>query len=206
MVDFQRVEKGVLLARIDNTPFREKVQQGAANTAAQRATLANSAQSLRSAQAQLESQCAIVASAQPGNQKAQADMNRIAELVDEGSVSLRERDQALAALRQAQAGVRQAQAQRAIAAENVRSVSPPISQVATYSDAGTCRSTGRASALSSDSPEALPRPSIPRQATGGSVSPHLRFSPRKAVICGFQSVSVACQAETARGNLRTTRH
>ena len=49
-------------------------------------------------------------------------MNRIAELVDEGSVSLRERDQARAALQQAQAGVRQAQAQRAIAAENVRSV------------------------------------------------------------------------------------
>lgn len=122
VVDFQRVEKGVLLARIDDTPFREKVQQGAANTAAQRATLANSAQSLRSAQAQLELQDATVASAQASNQKAQADMNRIAELVDEGSVSLRERDQALAALRQAQAGVRQAQAQRAIAEENVRSV------------------------------------------------------------------------------------
>lgn len=122
VADFQRVEKGDLLARIDDTPFREKVQQGAANTAAQRATLANSAQSLRSAQAQLELQDAAVASAQAGYQKAQADMNRIAELVDEGSVSLRERDQALAALRQAQAGVRQAQAQRAIAAENVRSV------------------------------------------------------------------------------------
>lgn len=122
VADFQRVEKGDLLARIDDTPFREKVQQGAANTAAQRATLANSAQSLRAAQAQLELQDAAVASAQAGYQKAQADMNRIAELVDEGSVSLRERDQALAALRQAQAGVRQAQAQRAIAAENVRSV------------------------------------------------------------------------------------
>lgn len=122
VADFQRVEKGDLLARIDDTPFREKVQQGAANTAAQRATLANSAQSLRSAQAQLQLQDAAIASAQAGYQKAQADMNRIAELVDEGSVSLRERDQALAALRQAQAGVRQAQAQRAIAAENVRSV------------------------------------------------------------------------------------
>jgi multidrug resistance efflux pump len=122
VADFQRVEKGDLLARIDDTPFREKVQQGAANTAAQRATLANSAQSLRSAQAQLQLQDAAIASAQAGYQKAQADMNRIAELVDEGSVSLRERDQALAALRQAQAGVRQAQAQRAIAAENARSV------------------------------------------------------------------------------------
>lgn len=123
VTDFQRVEKGDLLARIDEAPFREKLQQGAANTAAQRATLANSAQSLRSAQAQLDLQDAAVASARAGLQKAQADMNRIAELVDEGSVSLRERDQARAALQQAQAGVRQAQAQRAIAAENVRSVS-----------------------------------------------------------------------------------
>lgn len=63
-----------------------------------------------------------MASAQAGYQKAQADMNRINELVDEGSISLRERDQALAALRQSQAGVRQAEAQRAIAAQNVRSV------------------------------------------------------------------------------------
>lgn len=122
VVDFQRVEKGDLLARIDDAPFQEKVQQGAANTAAQKATLANSAQSLRSAQAQLELQDASVAAARAGLQKAQADMNRIAELVGEGSVSLRERDQARAALQQAQAGVRQAEAQRAIAAENVRSV------------------------------------------------------------------------------------
>lgn len=122
VVDFQRVEKGQLLARIDDVPFREKVQQGAANTAAQQATLANSAQSLRSAQAQLELQDAAIAAARAALQKAQADMDRIAELVDEGSVSLRERDQARAALAQAQAGVRQAQAQRAIAAENVRSV------------------------------------------------------------------------------------
>lgn len=122
VVDFQRVQEGDLLARIDDAPFREKVQQGAANTAAQLATLANSAQSLRSAQAQLELQDAAVTAARAGLQKAQADMNRIAELADEGSVSLRERDQARAALQQAQAGVRQAQAQRAIAAENVRSV------------------------------------------------------------------------------------
>lgn len=123
IVDYQRVEKGDPLARIDDAPFREKVLQGAANTAAQEATLANSAQSLRSAQAQVELQDAAVAAARAGLQKAQADMTRIAELVDEGSVSLRERDQARAALQQAQAAVRQAQAQRAIAVENVRSVS-----------------------------------------------------------------------------------
>jgi multidrug resistance efflux pump len=122
VTDFQRVEKGDLLARIDDTPFREKVQQGVANTAAQKASLANNDQSRRSAMAQVELQDAAVASAQAALKRAQADMNRIAELVDEGSVSLRERDQARAALQQAQAAVRQARAQRTIALENVRSV------------------------------------------------------------------------------------
>ena len=82
VADFQRVEEGDLLARIDDAPYQQKLQQGAANTAAQQATLANSAQSLRSAQAQLEAQDAAVAAARAGLQKAQADMNRIAELVD----------------------------------------------------------------------------------------------------------------------------
>ena len=118
VTDFQRD----LLARIDDAPFQQKVLQGSANSAAQQAALANSAQSLRSAQAQLKLQTAAVTSARAALQKAQADMNRIAELVDEGSVSLRERDQARAALQQARAGVQQAEAQRAIAAENVRSV------------------------------------------------------------------------------------
>ena len=122
VTDFQRVEEGDLLARIDDAPFQQKVLQGSANSAAQQAALANSAQSLRSAQAQLKLQTAAVTSARAALQKAQADMNHIAELVDEGSVSLRERDQARAALQQAQAGVQQAEAQRAIAAENVRSV------------------------------------------------------------------------------------
>ena len=49
-------------------------------------------------------------------------MRRVNELVGEGSVSLRERDQTLATLRQAEAAVRQAEAQRAIALEQLRSV------------------------------------------------------------------------------------
>ncbi|AMO72547.1 HlyD family secretion protein [Sphingorhabdus sp. M41] len=120
--DFQRVKKGQLLARIDPAPYRQRLQQGRANSAAQTANLANSQQSLRSGEAQMRLQDASVASAQAALQKAQADMRRIEELVGEGSVSLRERDQARAALKQAEAGVQQAKAQRAIAAEQVRSV------------------------------------------------------------------------------------
>ena len=47
-------------------------------------------------------------------------MRRVNELVGQGSVSLRERDQTLAALRQAQAGVQQARAQHIIATEQIR--------------------------------------------------------------------------------------
>lgn len=120
--DFDRVEQGQLLAEIDAAPYRQRVQQAQASVAAQRANLANNEQNLRSSEAQVRLHDASIASAQAGLQKAQSDMRRIEELVDEGSVSLRERDQAQAVLQQAEAGVTQAQAQRAIAAEQVRSV------------------------------------------------------------------------------------
>jgi multidrug resistance efflux pump len=122
VTDFQMVRKGDLLARIDPTPFQQKVQQGEAASLAQQASLANSQQSLRSAQAQIALQDAAVDSARANLRKAQADMVRIDELAALGSVSLRERDQARAALGQAQAGVRQAMAQREIAVQQVRTV------------------------------------------------------------------------------------
>lgn len=122
VTDFQRVTEGQLLARIDDAPFRQRMQQARAGVAAQQANLDNSRQSLRSGQAQIRLQDASVASARAALQRAQADMRRINDLVGEGSVSLRERDQALAALRQAQAAVQQALAQRAIAVEQARSV------------------------------------------------------------------------------------
>lgn len=122
VTDFQMVHKGDLLARIDPTPFQQKVQQGEAAALAQEASLANSRQSLASAQAQIALQDAAVDSARANLRKAQADMVRIDELAGLGSVSLRERDQARAALGQAQAGVRQAMAQREIAVQQVRTV------------------------------------------------------------------------------------
>jgi multidrug resistance efflux pump len=120
--DFERVAAGQVLVRIDDRIYRERVAQGAANIAAQNASLSNSEQSERSAEAQVRLQDAAVANAGAQLQRAQADMRRVNELVDAGSVSLRERDQTLAALRQAEAAVRQAQAQRQIALEQVRSV------------------------------------------------------------------------------------
>jgi multidrug resistance efflux pump len=120
--DFDTVRAGQIIARIDDRIYRQRVEQAMAARAGQLATLANAEQSQRSSAATLGGQAAAVLNARAQLLRAQADMRRVNELVQEGSVSLRERDQTLAALRQAEAGVLQAQAQRSVAAEQVRTV------------------------------------------------------------------------------------
>ncbi|MBJ6121476.1 HlyD family secretion protein [Sphingomonas mollis] len=120
--DFATVTAGTPLVQIDDRIYRQRVEQAEAQVAAQSATLDNALQSARSRQASLAAQTAAVANAEAQLMRAQADMNRVNDLVTDGSVSLRERDQTLAALRQAQAGVRQAQAAREIARQDIRTV------------------------------------------------------------------------------------
>ncbi len=84
--DYERVHAGQVLARIDDRIYKARVAAARANLSAQRAGLAN-------ARAQLL--------------RARADMARVDDLVSDGSVSIRERDQTLAALRQAEAQARQ---------------------------------------------------------------------------------------------------
>ena len=84
--DYEQVRAGQVLVRIDDRIYKARVDAARANLNAQLAGLAN-------ARAQLL--------------RAQADMARVSDLVSDGSVSIRERDQTLAALRQAEAQVRQ---------------------------------------------------------------------------------------------------
>jgi multidrug resistance efflux pump len=120
--DYQPVTRGEILVRIDDRIYRQRVQQAQANVAGQLAALQNSQQSQRSSQASVAGQSAALDNARAQLVRAQADMRRVSELAAEGSVALRERDQTLAALRQAEAAVRQAEAQRSIAQEQVRTV------------------------------------------------------------------------------------
>ncbi|WP_034158760.1 HlyD family secretion protein [Sphingomonas sp. ERG5] len=120
--DFDVVKAGQPLVQIDDRIYRQRVEQAGAQVAGQEATLANSEQAARSRAASLQAQDAAVANAQAQLLRAQADMNRVNDLVTDGSVSLRERDQTLAALRQAQAGVLQARAAREIARQDIRTV------------------------------------------------------------------------------------
>lgn len=85
--DYEQVHAGQVLVRIDDSIYKARVAAARANLSAQQAALAN-------AHAQLL--------------RARADMARVNDLVRDGSVSIRERDQTLAALRQAEAQARQA--------------------------------------------------------------------------------------------------
>nr|WP_245648653.1 HlyD family secretion protein [Sphingomonas sanxanigenens] len=120
--DFEPVKPGQVLAKIDDRIYAQKVEQARANLNAQIAALANSQQTRRAREATQVSQGAAVASARAQLLRAQADMRRVDELVGQGSVSLRERDQTLAALRAAEAAVHQAEAAREIARQDVVSV------------------------------------------------------------------------------------
>ncbi len=120
--DFQQVAAGAPLVQIDDRIYRQRVDQAEANVQAQLATLANSEQSERSSEASVTGQEAVIASARAAQARAQADMNRIGSLYEQGWVTRAQRDATVAALRQAEASVRQAEAQRSVAQEQVRTV------------------------------------------------------------------------------------
>ncbi|MBC3940908.1 HlyD family secretion protein [Sphingomonas albertensis] len=120
--DFADVKQGDPLVKIDDRIYRQRVDQAQAQVDAQAATLANSRQTAASREATFAAQDAAVANASAQLMRAQADMARVNDLVTDGSVSLRERDQTLAALRQAQAQVQQAKAAREIARQDIRTV------------------------------------------------------------------------------------
>jgi multidrug resistance efflux pump len=120
--DYQQVKQGQVLVRIDDRIYQQRLEQARAAVATQAASLGNWEQSQRSSVASVESQAAAVASAAAQVTRARADLERVEDLAVDRSVSLRERDQAVATLRQAEAALRQAQAQRTIAQEQVRTV------------------------------------------------------------------------------------
>ena len=120
--DFDSVSKGQPLVKVDDRAYRQRVEQARAIVAVQIANLDNSQQSQRSSQATVAAQEAALGNASAQLQRAQADMRRVNELTAEGSLSERERDQTVAALRQSEAAVAQARAQRTISQEQVRTV------------------------------------------------------------------------------------
>jgi len=120
--DYAQVTADQVLARVDDRPYRARVEQARANLNGAEANLANNAQAHASRSANIRRQSAVIDSARAQLLRAQADMARADELVGDGSISVRERDQTLAGLRQAQAQVDEAVKSREIAVQDLRSV------------------------------------------------------------------------------------
>ncbi|WP_100091425.1 HlyD family secretion protein [Snodgrassella alvi] len=119
--DFDDVKAGQPLIQIDDRIYKQKVAAAEAGIGLQDSSLANYEQNRRSKEATLAARAADIANAQAQLEKAQADMARVNILVADGSLSLRERDQTRAALKQAQTGVAQAKAQYRVAQEDLKS-------------------------------------------------------------------------------------
>lgn len=120
--DYEAVSAGQVLVRIDDRIYSARVAQARANLAAAETNLANAAQAKAARAAGVQGQSANLANAQAQLLRARADMARADDLVRDGSISIRERDQTLAALRAAEAGVRQAQAAGEISRQDLRTV------------------------------------------------------------------------------------
>ena len=120
--DYEVVRPGQILARIDDRIYKARVEQARANLAAAVANLANTTQAHASRTASLRGQQAGIVSARAQLQRSRADMARAADLSSDGSISIRERDQTLAALAQAQAQLHQALAATDIGREDVKTV------------------------------------------------------------------------------------
>jgi multidrug resistance efflux pump len=120
--DYDVVRPGQPLVRIDDRIYRSRVEQARANLSAAKAALANSTQARASRSAGLEGQVAGVEGARAQLAKARADMARANDLARDGAISMRERDQTLGALAQAQAQLRQAQAGSEIGRQDIRTV------------------------------------------------------------------------------------
>ncbi|HET7085399.1 MAG TPA: HlyD family secretion protein [Rhizomicrobium sp.] len=108
LTDYAQVKAGEVLVRIDDSTYRARVEQARASLAAAVAALANNRQAYASSVASLSGQ-------QAGLVRAQADTRRVNDLVKDGSVSVRERDQTQAALLQAQSAAE-------VARQNIRTV------------------------------------------------------------------------------------
>lgn len=120
--DYDVVKPGQLLVRIDDRIYRARVEQAQANLSAAEAALANATQARASRSAGLQGQVAGVEGARAQLARARADMARAQDLARDGSISMREHDQTLAALALAQAQLRQAQAGSEIGRQDIRTV------------------------------------------------------------------------------------
>ena len=119
--DFERVQAGQPLVHIDDRIYKEKLNLAQAQLDAALAELANLDQAQAQNQASLDARKAALVSAQAEARRAEVDRNRAKELAGKGSISVRERDQAVATAELGRGNMLQAKANIAIAEETIKS-------------------------------------------------------------------------------------
>lgn len=120
-VDFQEVQKGDVIARIDDRIYRQKLAQAEANLETAKTALEVAEQSVRSAEASERSSEASLDSARSTLENAQTSWDRAQALMARGIKSQSSLDQSELTLQQAKAAVRQAEAQLQVQKENINS-------------------------------------------------------------------------------------
>lgn len=120
--DFQHVQAGQLLARIDDRIYRQQLDQAQAQLQTAQANLANWQQQLRSAQAGVAEAEAGRASNLAARDRTRSALRRAEALADRQLVSEQDRETARASAAQAQAALRQSEAAVQAATEQARSV------------------------------------------------------------------------------------
>lgn len=120
--DYQSVEKGELLARIDDRIYRQKLAQAEAALATQKAALDNSHQQEVAGKARIASSEAAVDSAAADLQQAESQSERQNSLTRSGVVATSAQEQAQAALDRARAGMAQAKAAVEVSRQDLQTI------------------------------------------------------------------------------------
>ncbi|MGX5055551.1 HlyD family secretion protein [Enterobacter asburiae] len=120
--DFVQVKKGDLLLQIDDRIYRQRVHQAEAQLAMKIASLNNNLQQRKSAEATIAKNDAALKNARAQSLKTQADLKRVKDLTADGSLSIRERDAALASAAQGSADIDQAKATLEMSRQDLQTV------------------------------------------------------------------------------------
>jgi multidrug resistance efflux pump len=120
--DYEAVDKGQLLARIDDRIYRQKLAQAEAALATQKASLDNSRQQENAAKARIASSEAAVDSVNADLQQAQLQSERQDSLIRSGVVATSAQEQAHAALDRAHAAMAQAKAAVEVSRQDLQTI------------------------------------------------------------------------------------
>ena len=118
--DYQIVRRGQPLARLDPRTYQQQVDQARGTLDASIANLDNAAQTINTNRANLQSAEADLVAKQAEGERTATDLHRLSDLAARGSISIRDRDQAVSDARTAAANVAKSRASIRVAAEAIK--------------------------------------------------------------------------------------